>query len=213
MRGLGCLVVAVLVLGIALFFGDQAVTNVAERATAREVSQSLDADTTVDFTGWPVALRMLQGRIPTATVNIKDMPLEQGGRLDTLDIVLRDVRVNISDVTSGGDGRLPPARKGTFEAELGEPSVAEAMNLPDAVTLTLDNQLATLSAAGLKVQAEVAARDGDIIVSLAGPLQRILGGAEFPIDLSDEVGAPAVRDVQIDDGVLLLRGDLEEVER
>ena len=213
MRGLGCLVVAVLVLGIALYFGDQAITSTAERATAREVSESLEADTTVDFSGWPVALRMLQGRIPTATVQVRDMPLEQGGRLDVLDIVLRDVRINVSDITSGGDGRLPPARKGTFKAELGESSVAKAMNLPNAVTLTLDNQTATISAAGLEVEGEVAARDGDIVVSLAGPLQQILGGAEFPIDLSNEVGAPAVRDVQIDNGVLLLRGDLEEVKR
>ena len=213
MRGLGCLVVAVVVLGVALFFGDQVVTNTAERATAREVSRSLDADTTVDFTGWPVTLRMLQGRIPTATVQVQDMPLEQGGRLDVLDIVLRDVRVNVNDITSGGDGRLPAARKGTFAAELGESSVAKAMNLPDAVSLTLDNQTATISAAGLEVKGNVAAKRGDIVVSLAGPLQQILGGAEFPIDLSGEVGAPAVRDVKIDNGVLLLRGDLEEVER
>lgn len=59
MRGLGCLVVAVLGLGIALFFVNQAVTSAAERTTAQRVSRALDADTTVDFTGWPVALRML----------------------------------------------------------------------------------------------------------------------------------------------------------
>lgn len=143
----------------------------------------------------------------------RDVPLEEGGRLDTLDIVLTDVRVNINDLRTTGKNQLPPARKGAFEAELGESSVARLMRLPNAVTVTLDNQTATIGAAGLEVEGDVEARDGDIVVSLAGPLERVLGGAEFPIDLSGQPGAPAVREVRIDNGVLVLRGDLEEVKR
>lgn len=213
MRGLGCLVVALLVLGVGGFFADQAVTAAAERQAAQRVTRALDADAAVDFEGWPVALRMLNGRIPTATVSAIDVPLEQGGRLDRLDIALTDVRVNINDIRNAKGRQLPRARKGTFEAELGEPAVASLMELPDGVTVTLDNGTATVAAAGLEVEANIAARNGDIVVSLAGPLEQVLGGAEFPIDLSDQPGAPAVREVKIDDGVMVVRGDLEEVRR
>ena len=213
MRGFGCLVVALVVLGVALFFADQAITVAAERQTAQNVSQALKADTEVDFEGWPVTLQMLGGTISRVTASANDVPLEQGGRLDSLDIVMSDVRINLNDLRNSGGQRLPPAREGTFEAELGEASVAQVMRLPDAVELTLDNGTATIAAGGLEVQAEVEARRGDIVVSLAGPLAALLGGAEFPIDLSEQPGAPAVRSVDIDGGIFSLRGDLEEVDR
>jgi LmeA-like phospholipid-binding len=139
--------------------------------------------------------------------------MERGGRLDRLDIVLTDVRLDVNDLRASGGRRLPPARRGTFEAELGEANIAEMTEMPGGVSVTLDNGVATIGAAGLEVDAKVEARDGDIVVSLAGPLEQALGGAEFPIDLSDAPGAPAVREVEIDNGALLLRGDLEEVRR
>ena len=213
MRGFGCLVVALLALAVAGFFADQAVTSAAERATAQRVSRALDADAEVDFEGWPVAVRMLNGRIPTATVSAIDVPLEQGGTLDRLDLQLTDVRVNVSDLQGGTGRRLPPARSGIFEAEMSEPSIARLLQLPEGVTVLLENGTATIGAAGLEVQADVEARDGDIVVSLDGPLENVLGGAEFPIDLSEQPGAPAVRDVDIDNGAISFRGDLEEVDR
>lgn len=213
MRGFGCLVVALTVLGISAFFADQAITTAAERQTAVRVSRALKADAEVDLEGWPVALRMLSGGIPTATVRATDVPLEGGARLDSLDIVLSDVKVNVNDLRNNRGRRLPPARKGTFEAKLGEASVAEMMRLPSAVAVTLENGTATIGAAGLEVEADVEAREGDIVVSLAGPLAQVLGGAEFPIDLSKQPGAPAVRSVGIEGGVLTLSGDLEEVDR
>ena len=213
MRGFGCLVSALLVLAGALFFADQAITSAAERQTAQSVSRALKADAEVDFEGWPITAQMLGGSIDRVTVASQDVPLEQGGRLDTLDLVLTDVSVKLNDLRSSGGKRLPPARKGTFEAELGEASVAGVMQLPDGVELTLDNGTATVSAGGLEVTAKVAAAGGDIVVSLAGPLARLIGGAEFPIDLSDQPGAPAVEDVEIENGVLTLSGSLEEVRR
>ena len=213
MRGFGCLVTALLVLAGALFFADRAITSAAERQTARSVSRALKADAVVDFEGWPITAQMLSGSIARVTASAQDVPLDQGGRLDTLDLVLTDVSVNLNDLRSSGGKRLPPARTGTFEAELGEASVAGVMQLPDGVALTLDNGTATVSAGGLEVEAKVRARDGDILVSLAGPLARLVGGAEFPIDLSDQPGAPAVEDVVIENGVLTLSGSLEGVER
>ena len=202
-----------LVLGVGGYFADQAITVAAERSTAAQVSRALDADTQVDFNGWPVSVRMLRGTIPSATMTATDVPLEQGGRLDVLNIELTDVRVNLADLRETGGRRLPPARRGRFVAELGESSVARILKLPDAVSLTLDRGVATIKAAGLEVDADVTARDGDIVVSLTGPLKQLLGGAEFPIDLSDEPGGPAVKSVRIDGGVITLRGALEDIDR
>jgi len=212
-RGFGCLVLLLVVLGVSGYFADQALTAAAERSTAAQVSRALDADTEVEFDGWPVALRMLRGTIPSATMTATDVPLEQEGRLDSLNIELTDVRVDLADLRKAGGRRLPPARRGRFVAELGESSVARILELPDAVSLTLDRGVATINAAGLEVDADVTARDGDIVVSLTGPLEQVLGGAEFPIDLSDEPGGPAVKSVRIDGGVITLRGALEDVDR
>jgi hypothetical protein len=204
---------ALVVLAISGYFADQAITAAAERSTAAQVSRALDADAEVDFHGWPVTVRMLGGTIPTATMTAIDVPLEQGGRLDALDIELTDVRLNLADFRNTEGRRLPPARRGTFVAELGEGSVAAILQLPDGVSLTLDRGVATIKAAGLEVAADVTARDGDIVVSLAGPLEQLVGSAEVPIDLSDEPGSPSVKSVQIRGGVITLRGALEEVRR
>lgn len=212
MRSLGCLTVALVVLGAVLFFADQAVTSAAENATAERAAKALDADTEVDFDGWPVAGRMLLGSIPTARISATDVPMEDGGQLEQLDVELTDVEVDVSSLSGGGENRLPPARSGTFSAQLSERSVVGLLGLPAGLAeVTLVDGGITISAAGLEVEGEVEARDGDVVVSLSGPLAQVLGGAEFPIDLSDQPGAPAVEDVDISGGVMTVSGTLEEV--
>jgi hypothetical protein len=77
----------------------------------------------------------------------------------------------------------------------------------------LDNDVLTLSAGNISVEATVEARDGDVVVAIAGPLAQLLGGAQFPIDLSEQPGSPAVDDVAINNGLMVLRGSLEDVRR
>ncbi len=211
MRRLGCLVV-LLALGAGAFFADQALTATVERAATNRVSNALKADADVEFEGWPVSLRILQGSIPTTTVSAIDVPLGRGARLDVLDIVLTDVKVNINGVRAVGGGKLPQARRGTFEAELGESTLEELTEFPGGVSVTLQGGKATLATAGVKAGAKVRARNGDIVVIPSGRIGRAIG-AEIPVDLSDAPGAPAVRTVEIEDGALLLTGDLEEVRR
>ena len=213
MRGFGCLLFAVVVLAGVLFIGDMVLTNTAEERTATRISETLEADAEVDLQGWPVGLRMLLGSIPSATLNATDVPLDNGAVLDRLDVELTDVKITFDDLTTQSD-RLPAAETGTFEAELDEASVAAMMGIPPALAqVTLQDGQVEVGAGGLGIQADVGARNGDVVVSLAGPLSALLGGSEFPIDLSGEPGQPYVEDVEIAGGVMVVRGRLEEVSR
>jgi hypothetical protein len=213
MRRLGCLVIVLIVLGVLFFIADQAVTTYAEQRTAANVSEALEADATVDFSGWPVGARLLLGSIPSAEVAATDVPLDNGATLDRLDVELTNVRVDVNDLRRNSD-QLPPADEGTFRAELSEASVAAMLGLPgNLVEVALGNGVVQLRAAGLEVEADVVARDGDVVVGLRGPLAQLLGGAEFPIDLSGEPGSPEVDEVEIRDGAMIVSGRLAEVQR
>lgn len=213
MRRLGGLLFLVILFG-GLFVGDLAVTRAAEQRIAQRVTRALEADSTVDLQGWPVTVRALLGSIPTARLSAQDVPLENGAAIDQLDVVLRDVDVNVSDLRGGGrrPRSLPAARSGRFEAEIGEASIVAMLGIPEGlVDVRLREGAVVFSAAGVEVEADVEARGGDVVVSLGGPLAELLGGAKFPIDLSEQPGAPYVRDVVIRNGVMELSGRLEEV--
>lgn len=213
MRRLGCLVIVLGVLAVAVFWGDQALTSYAERRTEARVERTLDAETDVDLDGWPVSVRLLMGVIPTARVRATDVPLENGATLDRLDVELTDVEVDLADLRANPK-RLPPAQEGTFSARLGEASVTAMLGIPTGLAeVQLRPGVVRLGAAGLRVDADVVAEDGDVVVRLQGPLAQLLGGAEFPIDLSREPGSPWVTEVEIRDGVMIVRGTLEDVRR
>ena len=215
MRRIGCLFFLLILVG-GLFLGDLAVTRAAEERTSQRVTRALEADSTVDFQGWPVTVRALMGTIPLARLAASDVPLRNGATIDQLDVVLRDVDVNVEDLRGGGarPRELPRARTGRFEAELSEESVVAMLGLPEGLAdVTLRQGAIVFSAAGLEVEADAVAKDGDVVVSLAGPLSELLGSAEFPIDLSTTPGAPAAEEVEISDGVMTISGRLEEVRR
>jgi hypothetical protein len=213
MRRLGCLIIVLIVFGVLFFIGDQVVTTYAEQRTAANVSEALDADTTVAFNGWPVGARLLLGTIPSAEVTATDVPLDNGARLDRLDVELTNVKVDVADLRRDSD-RLPPADNGTFVAELSEASVTAMLGLPgNIVEVALVEGVVQLRATGLEVEADVVAQDGDVVVQLRGPLAQLLGGAEFAIDLSGEPGSPEVENVEIRDGVMVVSGTLADVQR
>ena len=214
MRGLGCLTVSVLVLGGIAVGADLAVTNYAERRLADNLVTTLDAEeVTVDLQGWPVAARMLFGSIPQVAMTSTEVELDNGATLDQLDVTLTDVEVKVSDLRNNSE-RLPPADEGTFEAQLGEEAILAMLGVPTGVVdAKLQDGIVRLSAAGVRLDAEVVASKGDVVIQLQGPLAQLLGGVELPIDLSNEPGAPYVEDVEISDGVMSVSGRLEEVQR
>ena len=213
MRRMGCFIVVLIVLGVLFFIGDQAVTTYAEQQTANNVSEALGTEATVAFSGWPVGARLLLGSIPKAEVSATGVPLDTGATLDRLDVELTDVKVNVSDLRNNTD-QLPPAEDGTFRAELTEESVTGMLGVPgDIVQVRLQDGVMQLRAPGVRVEADVVAENGDVVVRLRGPLAQLLGGAEVPIDLSGEAGAPEVETVEIRNGVMIISGRLAEVQR
>ena len=213
MRRLGCFIVVLIVLAVLFFVADQAVTTYAEQRTAANVSEALGTDATVAFSGWPVGARLLLGSIPKAEVDASDVPLDNGATLDRLHVELTDVKVDVGDLRENSD-QLPPADDGTFTAELTEDSITTMLGVPgDVVQVRLQDGVMQLRAAGVRVEADVVAEQGDVVVRLRGPLAQLLGGGEVPIDLSDEPGAPEVESVEIRSGVMIVSGRLAEVQR
>lgn len=209
----GCLTTLVLIALLAVG-ADYAATRYVEGRIAGELASEMEADSvTVDLEGWPVAVRLLTGGVPTAQMKATGVPLQGGATLDTLDVVLTDVDVNVADLREEA-GRLPRAQEGTFEATLSEESVVKLLGLPAGlVDVRLRGGNLRLSAAGLSLDAEVVAGGGDVVVQLKGPLAELLGGAAFPIDISSAPGEPFVTDVDIAGGIMTVSGKLEDVRR
>ena len=215
MRRLGCLVFVLGILGVLLFIADSAATSYAEERTEARLAQVYDTEADVELMGWPVSARILfTGRIPEARISTGDVPLDGGASIDRLDVVLTELSVRIDDLRGTTGNRLPPAREGRFKATLDEQSVGSLMGVASGLLdVRLERDVLTLSAGQLSVDATVEARDGDVVIAVAGPLAQLLGGAEFPIDLSEQPGSPAVDDVAINNGFMVLRGTLEDVRR
>ena len=209
----GCLTTLILVAVLAVG-ADYAATRYVEGRIAGELATEMEADSvTVDLAGWPVAIRLLAGGVPSGEMHATGVPVEGGATLDTLDVVLTDVDVNLADLREEA-GRLPRADTGTFEATISEASVVELLGLPAGlVEVRLRGGNLRFTAAGLRLDAEVVAGRGDVVVRLKGPLADLLGGAEFPIDISSAPGKPFVTDVDIARGIMTVSGNLEDVRR
>jgi hypothetical protein len=215
MRRLGCLVFVLAFLGVVLYVGDSFATSYAEERVEARLAKVYDTKADVELVGWPVSARiLLTGTIPEARITTGDVRLDRGASIDSLDVVLTDLSVRVDDLRNGTGNRLPPAASGSFTATLDEQSVRSLLGAAGAlVRVNLADGVVQLSAGGLRVDATVEARDGDVVVAIAGPLARLLGGAQFPIDLSDQPGSPAVEDVAVNDGVMVVSGSLEDVRR
>lgn len=211
MRRLGCFVLLVLVIAAGLYGADQWGTSYAERRTAQRLASEFEAAAEVEFRGWPVTARMIAGSIPSADITLRGLELDNGAVLDELDVALIDVEVSLATLIDQPEN-LPPAREGTFTARLSDDAVAALLGVPGGlVAVELTDGVVRMSAAGLEVDAEVTASDGDVAFALQGPIAQLLGAGAYTIDLSSEPGSPAVEEVQIGDGVLVVAGTLTEV--
>jgi hypothetical protein len=204
-------VVLVVVVGL-LFVADIVVTNIAEERAAERVTEELDAPAEVTLHGWPVALRMLTGTIQRAEMTATDVPLEDGGTLDSLDVTLHDIEVGLGDLTDPPDG-LPPARDGEFEARLSGDITWALTSVPRMLaTLRIERDAVRLQTLIANMSADLRVRSNALVFEPNVPLGVLFRG-EVSLDLSEQPGSPRLQTADIEGDTLVIRGTLDELGR
>lgn len=202
MRRLGCGLFLLLVFAGLVLAGDQWVAAEAEDRAEAALRERLGTEVDVELFGWPVGLRLLLGTVPRATVSSTGMEAS-GLRVGRVTAELTDVRV------PRRADRLPTAETATFTAVVSEEDLRAALGAPDQIlSLRLRPGVVVLSAVGLEVEADVVARDGAVVVEPRDALSALLSLGSLRVDLSGAPAAPTVREVEVQDGRLLIRGVL-----
>ncbi|HWH32387.1 MAG TPA: DUF2993 domain-containing protein [Egibacteraceae bacterium] len=193
-----------LVLAVVAVAADQVVAAEVEQRAEARLAERLGTETDVELHGWPVGLRVLLGQVPRLTAHAEDVRVEGGVRIARLDAELTEVSFDRSAA------RLPRAATAEFTAVLTEQALRDALGAPEQlVSLSLRDGIAVLDVAGLQVEADVVARDGAVVVEPRDALSALLGAGGLRVDLSDQPGAPAAREVEVQEGRLVVRGVLE----
>ena len=205
MRRLGCGLFLLLVLAGLALAADQWIAAEAESRAEAALRERLGAEADVELSGWPVGLRLLVSTVPRATVTATG--LEAGGvRLARVTAELTDVDVPL-DAES-----LPTAATADFTAEVDEEALRQALGAPDRIlSLDLRPGVAVMDALGLEVEADVVARDGDVVVEPRDALSALLALGSLRVDLSGAPGGPVAREVEVREGSLVVRGVLSDI--
>jgi hypothetical protein len=211
MRRIVISLVVLLVLAGLVLAVDQWIESTAEARAQEQISERLGTPTEVELRGWPVGLRLLAGSVPEVLVRATDVPVEgRGPRIDELRVRLTDVAI---DVRSPGD-ELPQGETATFTAVIAEASLRELVDLPSSVLdITLEQGSARIAVLGQAIPADVVAEDGNVVLRPQLSFAAVLGLDRIPLDLSAQPGGPYVREVEVREDALVLRGELRELER
>lgn len=210
MRRLLIVLLVLLVLVGLLLAVDQWVASTAERRAEDLVSEELGAPADVELRGFPVGLRVLMGSVSEAVVRAEDVPVQRGPRIERLVVRLTDVQI----ARGGGVRELPRAETATFAALVAEEHLRELVTVPASVLdITLEEGRARIELLGRGVPADVVAEGGNVVLRPRDPIALALGLGRIPIDLSRQTGRPEVREVEVREDALVLRGVLREFQR
>jgi hypothetical protein len=205
-RRIGCGLVVLLVLAGLVLAADQWAEAEAEERAEERLAEALGGEPEVELHGWPVGLRLLLGQVPRVTARAEDVRAQGGLRIARLDAELTDVEFDRSAE------RLPRASTAQFSAIITEEALRAALGAPEQiVSLRLERGVAVLDVGGFQVEADVVARNGAVVVEPRDALSALLGAGALRIDLSDRPGAPSAREVEVQDGRLVVRGVLEAI--
>jgi hypothetical protein len=180
---------------------DAWVTSTAEEQASHRVGAVLGAPTEVELRGWPVSLRLLQGRVPEVALVARDVELAGGVRLDRLEAVVSNVRITFAELR-GTDALPVDGGSGTFRADVSEATASQLTGVP----VTLGDGLATVTVDGRAVDAVAAVEGGQIVL-------RPVGGAAgevppVPLPLPPLPGEAVIDGVRIQPGVLRVSGQV-----
>lgn len=106
------LILLLVVLAVVLVVADRWAVRRAEREVARSLQRSEDLTRTPDVTiaGFPFLTQAVRGRYRQVDVTLRDVPGEQGVRVDRLETRLRGVRLPLREVTGGAVQQVPVDR-------------------------------------------------------------------------------------------------------
>lgn len=184
---------------------DALVTRTAEEQAAARVEALLGAPADVTLGGWPVALRLLAGRVPEVRIAAEGVPAGPVA-LRRMGIELVDVVVDLDDLADPGLDRLRASR-GTFTAEIDEAAVADLIGMPGAVRL--GEGVGQVRHAGGVVDVAVSLEDGAVVLRPIGSAPE--GVEPIAMELPPLPGGPAVEQVRFVGGALRVSGRLTQL--
>lgn len=185
--------VVLAVIAVALVAGDFFLKGVAESRIAAELESSFDpsGETTVELSGFPFVLHLLQGTIPAVEVTSTSL---QRGRLRFSDVqmTLQDVRFSLSEVMNGHVGSIA-IRDGRGRGSLRAAAVTKLFDALDAaVSVELDSGLVRAQVGPVETEAHLGIEDGQLVLSFDS-INRT-----FHVDLPSLGGGIEYRSVRID---------------
>lgn len=197
-------VLAVLVVVLVVAAANAWLAAAVEDRIAEEIERELGAPVDVRLEGFPVGFRSLTGRLPAAELRGHNVPLP-----DTA-ATASEVRLSLTEVRVDRDRGRVEAARAEVTATLEEPAVEELLGLLGRLPLVgieLQPGVLRLSVAGFAaVDATARADDGDLVVGLTAPLDRLVPGElrwdDLPLGLQ-------LDDVRLHAGEMELDGHIE----
>jgi hypothetical protein len=231
-------VVLVVIVAVAAA-ADLAATGFIERRVAEQVSASLGAPATVTLSGWPVAARLLAGRLPRADVaaegvvraTLTDMAVDRRGLVDpdrtlllsagggSAEVDLGDVQLRLPEVRGSLAGLTDPGQPvvldtpgGRFEAELSDDDATALLGIPQ-LEVQFEDGYGRLSAGPVAVEATAAVEDGAIVLRPRQPLLEALLRDAGRVVLRPPLPPTAELDgIELRPGVVRLFGSVQRFE-
>lgn len=213
MRRLLVVLAVVVIAGALLLVVDRVVVRMAESRAEERVSDLIDAEADIELHGTLTGLRLLVGQPVRAEMSARDVPLDGvPANLDRLDVTLTGVRLDVNDLRDPPED-LPPADSGRFEARLDDEATFALAQVPRVVAdLRISDGAVRLRVLGAEAAGDVHVRDGEIVIVPRTPLGALLA-TDMPLDISGQPGDPRVEEAEIDGGVLIVRGVLQDIEQ
>ncbi len=160
------LVVSLLFLAVVALAGDFGARFLVERAVAAELASSfgLGERPSVDISGFPFILRLLDGSFPTVEAEA-DNPSASDLQLDNVVLTLVDVRFDPQQVLQGSPEQVRTAG-GDGTATLSDDSVTQSLRDQGAdASVTFGEGEVVVKAGGGRAGGDVALEEGRLVVS------------------------------------------------
>lgn len=194
---------------VVMLLADALLTWWVRREAAARLENALGVPVEIDVRGWPAALRLPLGRLRSVILRADEVPV---GRttLRELEVELDGVRPRI---TRDGGWRAA-TRGGSFTARLDPDGFRALAPLPSEVldVRFVPSQIRFRLPGGVAVPASVSVED-DLVV-LAPEISRleVLSVLRFAFPLEELPFGASVREVEVVEGALLVRGTVGALE-